>query len=182
MGRIGRRHILNHHAVCLRFRGYCRCCNNRKSADDTKREDAALHDWHLSWPFCMTSSIAPPQAIAGHLRLATDPPPSGFFLRSMQAKLSLWLAKRKRLHIKAPASPGGRGTRLRLQRRPTDKRRAEPQLTQGALAPISIRGSFSALRTTWGDLFQAAASQAPSRISIALMAAGLLSTTRSASS
>src|SRR5262249_282617 len=39
--------------------------------------------------------IAPPQAIAAHLRLATDPPPSGFFLRSMQAKLSLWLAKRK---------------------------------------------------------------------------------------
>jgi hypothetical protein len=25
--------------------------------------------------------IAPPQAIGGHLRLATDPPPSGFFLK-----------------------------------------------------------------------------------------------------
>jgi len=58
--------------------------SNRKSTDDTKREDAAFHDCtsrgHLHDKF-----IAPPQAIAGHLRLATDPPPSGFLLRSMQA-------------------------------------------------------------------------------------------------
>ena len=78
--------------------------SNRKSADDTKREDAAFHDCtshgHLHDKF-----IAPPQAIAGHLQLATDPPPSGFFLRSMQAKLRLWLAK-----LKPKPRPAGRGS------------------------------------------------------------------------
>ena len=68
--------------------------SKRKCADDSKREDAAFHDCtsrgHLHDKF-----IASPQAIAAHLQLATDSPPSGFFLRSMQAKLSLWLAKRK---------------------------------------------------------------------------------------
>jgi hypothetical protein len=53
--------------------------SKRKSADDTKREDAAFHDCtsrgHLHDKF-----IAPPQAMGGHLRLQTDPPPSGFFL------------------------------------------------------------------------------------------------------
>jgi hypothetical protein len=54
--------------------------SKRKSADDAKRDDAAFHDCtsrgHLHDKF-----IAPPQAIGGHLRLATDPPPSGFFLK-----------------------------------------------------------------------------------------------------
>ena len=66
--------------------------SKRKRADNTKREDAAFHDctsrghWHDKF-------IAPPQAIGGHLRLQTDPPPSGFFLNGeAQALVSqaLW--------------------------------------------------------------------------------------------
>jgi hypothetical protein len=87
-----------------RLREGCGRKSNRKSADDTKSEDAAFHDCtshgHLHDKF-----IAPPQAIAGHLQLATDPPPSGFFLRSMQAKLRLWLAK-----LKPKPRPAGRGS------------------------------------------------------------------------
>jgi len=66
--------------------------SKRKSADDTKREDAAFHDCtsrgHLHDKF-----IAPPQAIGGHLRLQTDPPPSGFFLNGEAQPLvsqALW--------------------------------------------------------------------------------------------
>ena len=61
-----------------RLREGCRDRKSKgKSADDTKREDAAFHDCtsrgHLHDKF-----IAPPCAIGGHLRLQTDPPPSGF--------------------------------------------------------------------------------------------------------
>jgi hypothetical protein len=52
--------------------------SERKSADDTKRHDAAFHDAPLM-TVAWASSL---QAIGRHLRLATDPPPSGFFLKA----------------------------------------------------------------------------------------------------
>src|SRR5262249_23503467 len=97
----------------------CEGCRGRKSkrkcADDTKREDAAFHDCtsrgHLHDKF-----IAPPQAIAGHLQLATDPPPSGFFLRSLQAKPKLLVAQAEPASTPKhqPRPPGEGVAHLRL--------------------------------------------------------------------
>jgi hypothetical protein len=64
-----------------RLREGCRGrMSKRKSADNPKGDDATFHDCtsrgHLHDKF-----VAPPQAIGAHLRLATDAPPSGFFLK-----------------------------------------------------------------------------------------------------
>jgi hypothetical protein len=63
-----------------RLRKRCRGRKSkRKSADDTKRNDAVFHDCTPRGR-CTASSLPPTQVIGRHLRLVADPP-SGFFLK-----------------------------------------------------------------------------------------------------